>query len=160
MQAIGVEPNKVKRSGVGLRAYDPARAFDGFTLFTPSAGGKTVYLIDMVGNVAHTWEMPHPPGYAYLTDRGTLFYNGKVPTDTFLGRAPYGRGAALEVDWNGRVLWEVRHPEHSHDGIRLRNGNVLLICATAIPPELASRVRGADPAASTTARSTRTTWWR
>jgi hypothetical protein len=65
----------------------------------------------------------------------------------------------LEVDWNGDVLWEVRHPEHSHDGIRLRNGNMLLICATAVSPELAARVQGADRAASMTARSTPITWW-
>jgi|SRR5271166_773124 len=77
----GIEPNIVKRRGVGLHGYDPDRAFRGFTLFAPSANtNKTVYLIDLQGNVDHSWDMPYPPGYGYLTDRGTLFYNGKIPT--------------------------------------------------------------------------------
>jgi hypothetical protein len=36
--------------------------------------------------VTHTWKMPYPPGlYGYLTDKGTLFYDGKIPNDTFIG---------------------------------------------------------------------------
>jgi hypothetical protein len=66
--------------------------------------------------------MPYPPGYGYLTDRGTLFYNGKIPNPSFIGRAPYMCGAALEVDWKGRILWEVQHPDHTHDGIRCAMG--------------------------------------
>ena len=73
--------------------------------------------------------MPYPPGQSgYLTDRGTLFYNGQIPNDSHVGRTPYKGGAALEMTWDGRVLWEVKHPDHNHDGIRLRNGNVMLIC--------------------------------
>ena len=64
-----------------------------------------VYLIDLTGKIVHTWKMPHPPGlYGYLTDKGTLFYNGKIPNDTFLGKAPFKGGAALEADWNGKVM--------------------------------------------------------
>ena len=143
----GIEPNTIKRRGVGFRGYDPDRASPGFTLFAPLiADNKTVYLIDIRGNVVHTWEMPYPPGqYGYLTDRGTLFYNGKIPSSTHLGEAAYSSGAALEVDWKGRVLWEVRHPDHNHDGRRLRNGNVILICAKPLPDEIARRVRGGRP---------------
>ena len=103
---IGMEPNAIKRRGIGLRGHDPARAFQGFTLFTPSSPtNKTVYLIDMEGSVVHTWDMPYSPGlYGYLTDRGTLFYNGRITDDTWLGRQNFQAGAALEVDWNGRVL--------------------------------------------------------
>jgi hypothetical protein len=118
----GNEPNTIKRRGVGLRGYDPDRAFPGFTLFVPfSNANKTVYLIDLQGNVVHSWDMPYPPFYGYLTDRGTLFCNGKIPNPSYVGRAPYMCGAALETDWKGRVLWEVHHPDHTHDGIRLRN---------------------------------------
>jgi hypothetical protein len=143
----GIEPNTIKRRGVGFRGYDPGRASPGFTLFAPLiADNKTVYLIDIRGNVVHTWEMPYPPGqYGYLTDRGTLFYNGKIPSSTHVGEAAYSGGAALEVDWKGRVLWEVRHPDHNHDGRRLRNGNVILICAKPLPDEIARRVRGGRP---------------
>src|SRR5260370_42225965 len=96
----GIEPSTIKRRGVGFRGYDPDRAFPGFTLFAPSANtDKTVYLIDLQGNVVHSWDMPYPPFYAYLTDRGTLFCNGKIPNPSFVGRAPYMCGAALESDW-------------------------------------------------------------
>jgi hypothetical protein len=142
----GIEPNAIKRRGVGFRGYDPDRAFHGFTLFAPSANtNKTVYVIDLPGNVVHSWDMPYPPGYGYLTDRGTLFYNGKIPNPSFVGRAAYMCGDALEADWKGRVSWEVHHPDHTHDGIRLRNGNVLLICKKPLPDAIVPQVRGGRP---------------
>ena len=138
-----IESTTIKRRGTGLRGHDPTRAFPGFTLFAPSAQtNRTVYLIDLRGEVVHTWDMPYPPGYGYLTDRGTLFYNGKIPNESRVGRAPYMCGAALEMDWKGKVLWEVRHPEHTHDGIRLKNGNVLLICKQPLPQDVVARVSG------------------
>ncbi len=142
-----IEPNTIKRRGVGFRGYDPSRASPGFTLFTPlPVTNKTVYLMDLRGNVVHTWEMPYPPGqYGYLTDRGTLFYNGKIPNSSHIGQSPFKGGAALEVDWKGRVLWEVHHSDHHHDGIRLRNGNVLLICAKPLPDAIVPQVRGGRP---------------
>jgi hypothetical protein len=114
----------------------------GFTLFAPIGNtNKTVYLINVQGNVVHTWEMPYPPGvYGYLSERGTLFYNGKIPDASLIGRADYKGGAALEVDWKGRVLWEVHPPDHTHDGIRLKNGNVLLICKKPPPDDLVTNV--------------------
>ena len=143
-KAARIEPNTIKRRGVGLRGHDPARSFPGLTLFAPDGkpDGKTVYLIDMEGNVVHTWDMPCPAGLtAFLTDRGTLFYNGYIPNPRREGSTFVG-GAVMEVDWKGRILCEVRHPDHHHDGIRLRNGNVLLICAKPLPNELVSRIRG------------------
>src|SRR5215831_21425149 len=139
-----IEPSTIKRRSVGLRGYDPERAFTGFTLFSPlPTTNKTVYLIDMAGNVVHTWNVPYPPGQSgYLTERGTLFYNGQIPNDSHVGRAPYMCGAALEMDWKGNILWEVNHPHHNHDGVRLRNGNVLLICQKPLPAGFASKVRG------------------
>ena len=124
---VAVEQIKAKRAGIGLRALDRERAWPGFTLFAPQSGGGIVYLIDLEGNVVHTWQMPYAPGnYGYLTERGTLFYNGKTIEDSarFINRQPWKGGAALEADWNGRVLWEVRQPDHHHDGIRRGCSNV------------------------------------
>jgi Arylsulfotransferase (ASST) len=143
-----VEQIKAKRAGVGLRALDHDRVWNGFTLFAPQSGGGKIYLIDIEGKVIHTWQMPYPPGnYGYLTERGTLFYNGKIIEDStrFISRQPWKGGAALEADWNGRVLWEVRQPDHHHDGIRLHNGNVLLLCLAQLPQNLVSRVKGGMP---------------
>jgi hypothetical protein len=140
----GIEPNPIKRRGVGFRGVDKARADAGFTLFAPiAATNRTVYLIDMEGTVVHHWEMPYSPGlHGYLTERGTLFYNGKIPNETHLGKTPFMGGSVMEVDWKGKILWEVKHPEHHHDGVRLRNGNVMLICARELAPAMARRVRG------------------
>jgi hypothetical protein len=99
-------------------------------------GGGIVYLISLEGKVAHTWKMPYPPGlYGYLTERGTLFYNGKIPNETFLGKAPFKGGAALEADWGSKVLWEVRHPNHHHDGRLLRNAHPVREEKRATVPE-------------------------
>jgi Arylsulfotransferase (ASST) len=143
-----VEQIKAKRSGTGLRALDVNRACPGFTLFAPQSGGGTVYLIDLEGNVTHTWQMPYPPGNSgYLTESGTLFYNGKILEDSkrFISGQPWKGGAALEVDWNGRVLSEVRQPDHHHDGIRLRNANLLLICLAQLPQDLVPKIKGGMP---------------
>ena len=104
-----VEQIKAKRAGIGLRVCDPDRAFPGFTLFAPYNGQGEVYLIDLQGNVVHSWHMPYRPGqYGYLTERGTLFYNGKTVDDSgsYISRVPYKGGVALEADWNGRILWD------------------------------------------------------
>jgi len=140
-----VEQIKLKRAGLGLRALDRERAWPGFTLFALyQSATTTVYLIDLDGTVVHTWQMPYPAQYGCLTERGTLFYNGKTPgaADSFISDKPYKIGAVMEVDWNGRVIWEVQHPDHHHDGIRLRNGNVLLLCLAKLPRELASKIKG------------------
>ncbi len=57
-----VEQIKLKRAGTGLRACNHDRAFPGFTLFAPHDGQGEVYLIDLQGNVIHSWQMPYPPG--------------------------------------------------------------------------------------------------
>jgi len=143
-----VEQTKLKRAGTGLRALDSERAWRGYTLFASyQTAGSTVYLIDLEGTVVHTWQMPYPAQYGYLTERGTLFYNGKTSDSShrFISDKPYKVGAVLEADWNGRVIWEVRHPDHHHDGIRLRNGNVLLLCLARLPHELVPKINGGMP---------------
>jgi hypothetical protein len=80
--------------------------------------------------------MRHPA--RYLTERGTLFYNGRTSEESFLSRFPFKGGVVLEADWNGKVLWEVRHPDHHHHGILLRNGNVLLHCMAEVPLAVAA----------------------
>jgi hypothetical protein len=141
---VEVEQNTLKRGGTGLRACDPKKAFAGFTLFAPHfVGSKTVYLINLGGKVVHSWNLPYSPGLSgYLTERGTLFFNGRSPEENFLSRFPFKGGVVLEADWNGNVLWEVRHPDHHHHGILLRNGNVLLHCMGQVPEEIARRVKG------------------
>jgi outer membrane protein assembly factor BamB len=145
-RTAAVDQNPIRRRGTGLRAVDAARASAGLTLFAPLWCDGTLYLVDLQGKIVHTWKLPYPPGlYGYLTERGTLFYNGKIPSETFLGKAPFKGGVALEADWNGKVLWEIRQQDHHHDGRLLKNGNVLLLCATELPDEVAKKVQGGRP---------------
>jgi len=139
-QAAAVDQNPIRRRGVGFRALNPAKASSGFTLYAHVGG--SAYLIDLSGKVVHTWTLPYPLHYAYLTEKGTLFCNAKIPNDTLLGKVGSHCGVALEADWNGKVLWEVRQPDHHNDGRLLPNGNVLLVCATAIPDAVAQKVQG------------------
>jgi len=144
----GVDQQRVRRARTGLIAHDRERALQGYTLFAPMLGDGTVYLIDMDGAIVHTWRMPYRPGaYGYLLDDGHLFYSGKVMDDLerFEAWPRFKAGAALEVDWNGKVVWEVKHPDHHHDARRLRNGNVMLLCLRPLPRALAARVRGGLP---------------
>jgi Arylsulfotransferase (ASST) len=111
-------------------------------------GDGSVYLLDMDGRVAQSWRMPYRPGlYAQFLDNGHLLYGGKVMEDLerFEAWPRFKGGAVLEVDWQGRVLWEVRHPDHHHDARKLRNGNVLLLCLRPLPGEIARRIRGGLP---------------
>jgi len=141
-----IDPNAIRRRGVGFRGYDAQRVFQGATLFAPMTGDGTVYLIDIQGKAIHTWKLPYPPGlYGYLTDRGTLFYNGQIRNDSYIGGTPFMGGAAMEVDWSGKVLWEIKQPDHHHDGRLLRNGNVLLLCSAELPGAIAKRVKGGLP---------------
>lgn len=137
-----IEPNTIKRRGTGFHGYDPQRTSPGLTLFAPLSG-TTVYLVDLQGDIHHTWKMPYPPGfYGYLTDKGTLLYSGSIANGRLLGKIPWPGGAVLEVDWNGNVLWEVRQADHHHDARLLPNGNVLLLCARTVPEDVAQQVSG------------------
>jgi hypothetical protein len=143
-----VDQQKIRRSRTGLIAYDRTLAQPGYTLYAPMYGNGTVFLVAMDGGTVHSWKMPHRPGlYAHLLDNGHLFYGGKLMTDLdrFESWPRFKAGAALEVDWHGRVLWEVRHPDHHHDARLLKNGNVMLLCLKPLAADLATRVRGGLP---------------
>ncbi len=138
-----------RRGAHGLIAHDRERAFDGYTLFAPMMGDGTVYLIDMQGEVAHSWRMPYPPGdYGRLLPSGNLFYCGKTAAEgvRFPAWTLFKGGAVLEADWQGNILWEVRHPDHHHDARLTASGNVLLLTLERVPPEVARRVQGGIPA--------------
>jgi hypothetical protein len=99
---VNNEPLKVNRAGVGLRGYDPDRAWRGYTLFAPQAPSRTVYLVDMLGNVVHTWEMPYPPGlYGSLPNAGHSSTTAESPT--IVGWAAVPSGPAPRWRWTGMV---------------------------------------------------------
>jgi hypothetical protein len=144
-----VDQQKLRRLRTGLTAHDPALAWDGYTLFAPMFGDGTVYLIDMQGTPVHTWKLPYPPGlYGHLLDNGHLLYGGKPVAEVErrpLWQRGFKAGVVMEVDWQGRVIWQVRHPDHHHDARRLRNGNVVLLAMETMPRDLVPRIQGGLP---------------
>lgn len=147
MPTTHVDQQTQRRRGTGLIAWDRDGAFPGYTLFTPMMGDGAVYLIDMEGRVAHQWQMPLPPGlYAHRLPNGNVLYCGKTPEPALFPVWPlFKGGAVMEVDWHGRVLWQVEHPFHHHDARLMANGNVLMLCLEEVPAALVPTVRGGIP---------------
>ncbi|MQF64895.1 aryl sulfotransferase [SAR202 cluster bacterium AC-409-J13_OGT_754m] len=143
-----IDQLRIRRSGTGVRAYDPKEAFNGYTLFTPMNGKGIVYLIDMNGNIVHRWKLKHPPGlYGRLLQNGNLLYCGKLPDlqPRFKDWTRWKAGSVSEVTWDSKVLWEIQHEDHHHDACKLQNGNIMLLCLTEIPDAIAQKVQGGIP---------------
>ncbi len=128
----------------GVTHIEEARAMPGFTLFSPLWAPDT-YLLDMQGNVVHSWALRSSPGgYARLLPNGNLF----VSTQTEAG--PSFRGGAQgglmqELDWDGNVVNEFVDDFQHHDCRRLPNGHTVYTAWEAMPDEQARRIRGGRP---------------
>jgi hypothetical protein len=143
-----VDQSTIRRRGVGLRAIDRSRVQPGYTLFTPLAGDAGTFLIDLDGNVVHEWHVPDAEGfYAHLLPNGNLYWQGRTdePVERFPMWSLFKGGLIRELDWDGNVVWEYRHPDQHHDARRLRNGNNILLALDPIPNEVAARVVGGRP---------------
>jgi hypothetical protein len=127
---------------LGLTVYKPDQAFHGYTLFAPMRG-TSAYLIDMQGAIVHRWQLPYRPGdYGYLLDNGHLLVSGQTGKGPTLG----GRGGiVMEMDWQGRVLWEYAEDTLHHDFCRMPNGNTMVLGWEPIPAEMVNRVKGGQP---------------
>jgi len=127
----------------GVTVHQRDKAAQGYTLFTPLLQ-RNVYLIDMLGNVAHQWVIPgQPANYAYLQPDGNLLvasWDGSGP-DGLAGRG----GLIQEYDWNGKVVWEHRRANQHHDFRRCPSGNLVYLTWELMPEAAASRVRGGTP---------------
>jgi hypothetical protein len=96
----------------GMRYWDPIQTYNGYTLF---ATRGISYLIDMEGNVVHSWPMGKNPR---LLDYNGHFidYNSNKQKDTHLIK---------EMDWDGNTVWQFSeergdyHPHH--DFVRIYN---------------------------------------
>lgn len=150
----------------GVLKYDASKAYEGYTLFSPMIGNKTSYLIDMKGNIVHTWECDYPPGlYAELLPNGNLLRGGRpdqqkdleAKIDKKLGKNDLKKfngvsgasGIVQEIDWNGNVVWEYKmsepYKEISHHTFhRMPNGNTLILGWDYMTKEEAIK-KGRDP---------------
>ena len=128
----------------GLTLYDSRKACIGATLFTP-VDGMGPWLIDMEGGLVNYWEIGYKPScYGELLPNGNLLYAGKVEDGTLADLEGTG-GVLLEVDWNGRIVWEHRDPYLHHAFYRMNNGNTLILKWVKVPKEIAAKVKGGVP---------------
>lgn len=131
----------------GVLLYNADKAFDGYTLFSPMINCKKTYLIDMEGNIVHTWDCESAPGlYAELLPNGNLLRGGRTNQTKQLkekgllkkkgikGYVQIGgaSGFVQEIDWDGNVVWEYRMAEpfkeiQHHTFHRMPNGNTMLL---------------------------------
>ena len=92
------------RKVTGLSYWDRERAYEGYTLFG-AQGNATTYLLDMEGNVVHSWPISGNPR---LLDNGHLFARDNE--------------GFHEVDWDGNIVWSYREtrPNYTshHDYVR------------------------------------------
>jgi hypothetical protein len=106
-------------------------ASPGYTLFAPERLERT-YLVDLDGEVVHTWDHDSPPGQSqYLLPDGHLLRAGEERRGARFERGKGGGGVIEELRWDGTPVWRFvyssdEHRQH-HDIEPLPNGNVLFI---------------------------------
>ncbi|MBW1667108.1 MAG: aryl-sulfate sulfotransferase [Deltaproteobacteria bacterium] len=143
----------------GTTLYKPDKAFNGYTLYAPNdAKGKALkpydtdakaFLIDMNGNVVHTWKLPFPPG-----DHGVLLPNGHylmlgVTKEAAPGRPGVGKyhmggeaGYLFELDWDGNIVFQYKDLNSNHDFDKLPNGDYIYVAWEKVPKDIQKKVRG------------------
>jgi hypothetical protein len=62
-----VEQIAIRRAGTGLRAHDRHLAWASFTLFCTMTADRSVYLVDMDGELTHRWECHLKPAREGVT---------------------------------------------------------------------------------------------
>jgi len=113
----------------GLLEKTPA-ATPGYVLFTPLKSATT-YLINLDGQVVHTWESDFgPSGWVYLQDNGNLARGGRDPEAPVFSGGGQG-GWFQELTWDGELVWQYRFSSTDslthHDVAIMPNGNFLAI---------------------------------
>jgi hypothetical protein len=109
---VQLDPN-ADTSLRGVTKFDPARTAPGYNLYTDDV--NKVYLTDLAGKRVHTWRVPQVYRrceYAELIDDGSILV---VCVDKGL----------VHVDWNSRLLWELKIKVH-HD-VTLRPDGTILV---------------------------------
>lgn len=120
------------------------KAYQGFTLFNP-VGGKEVYLIDMQGDPVHMWKIPYEVGtHAKLLPNGNLLCATKIP-EAPLSDFDGASGRLLEMNWDGKIVWQYDDQYMHHDFYRTSNGNTLTLRWVPTPDKIAQKVKGGVP---------------
>ncbi|MGH6943056.1 MAG: arylsulfotransferase family protein [Geminicoccaceae bacterium] len=111
-----------------MTVYDPARAYDGYTLYT-TGGGQNAFLVGMDGKLLHEWHLPfsavwdktaavkdpQPDSHIYW-EKAYVYPNGDLlAINVAVGDSPWGYGL-VKVDKDSKLIWKyLQHTHHSFD---------------------------------------------
>ena len=127
----------------GLIYHAPQYSHEGYTLFA-NMRGHEANLIDMEGRICHRWHWPAGIHYANLLPNGNLLFltlgapDQPGPMTGIGGHA----GGLVELDWDGKLVWELENPWMHHDFQRLANGNTPALMWDELSADTTSRVKG------------------
>lgn len=123
---------------------NPVREYKGFTMFVPLAS-KEAYLIDIQGRLVHKWKLPFIPSCDIkLLRNGNLLYSAQLK-NTPMSELEGSSGLLLEIDWNGRIVWEFKNQYIHHSFQRLKNENTIFLKWEKVPKNIAEKVKGGIP---------------
>ena len=142
----------------GLTVNQAAYTCKGYTLLAP-INGDAAYLLDMEGRIVQQWRTPGFRTFqAQLLDNGHLltmstdaslpppaqpaFHEAQPPFEQQIRRLGGAATHLLELDWEGKVVWEYANRAIHHDCIRLANGNTLVPEWVELPVEVERAVKG------------------
>ncbi len=125
-----VEAYELVNGPTGVISYNKEKSVGGYTLFAPIIGSTTTYLINMEGDIVHSWKSDYTPGlYAVLLPNGNLLRSG-APKEQPVKIGGAG-GILQEFDWDGKLVWEYKmlspNEIQHHCFDRLANGNTLIL---------------------------------
>ncbi len=122
--------------------YKPAKAYNGYTLFSPMGSFK-FYLIDMQGRVVKTWGIAYKPAlHGVILPNGNLLYAGQIEQGPFPLEFGGAGGLLIEIDWEGNEIWRYEDLYMHHDFFRMDNGNTMILRFDAAPDDIAVKYKG------------------
>jgi Arylsulfotransferase (ASST) len=122
----------------GVTIYDPAKAYNGLTLYT-SGHAQKAFLVDMEGRVVHEWgvpfsqiwdpsaqvKRPQPDTHIYI-EKAVLYPNGDLlAVYVAVGDTPWGYGL-VKMDKDSNILWKYLAHAH-HDVDVASDGNIYVL---------------------------------
>jgi len=137
----------ITKKQLGLITYKSEKAYNGFTLFTPTSDpDSTTHLIDMEGRIVHQWKLG-----GWVRAHMELLPNGNIFGGVYDHSKPFPQyafcGADLvEMDWDGNVVWKYEdYHADIHDRSRLENGNTMIMHHVDVSEDLQKKVQGGVP---------------
>lgn len=96
----------------GVTRYAEEKAYKGYNLFFNIE--YKAYLLDMYGNIVHTWYLPYKGEWEY----GIIKKNGNLV-------AVCSQIGIVEIDWYSNLVWATKENLH-HDVVMLKDGSYLV----------------------------------